>query len=287
MKPLTFNRMISFPWVLVGAAVSMTVTSLQSQDLKPFTFKQLSLQMPESWVTQAEAKVVPAVPLYNAEAAAELKKDPLSMLKPDYSNMPEHVSLSLAGAPLYAGKEFAFVPEIMILPVAEFTRICDPEQKASPEMVAAFAEIASLAEKKTEPEAGQPLPFVPYLDASQSVTVAFRTLNSGGGGKGFRFVTQYDIEPSLLSEDRLTYIYQGLSADWKTYVVVTIPILLGGMPKADAKEHLGFSTENYEEFMKKVGDYRKKASAWLVENEEKMKPSLKMLDTMMCSIVLK
>lgn len=269
--------------LVLSLAFLPLLSATAGDTLSKFQFESLTLELPANWLKHAEAKVVPAAPLYSPEDAAILKANPLVVLKPEYPVMPEHISVGFGTSPFYTGKSHEFTPEIMTHSVDAYLRIFDPEQKPSPEVRAEFDLIKSLSEKPASYQPGKPLPFVPFIDASQNVTVGFKPL-AFANGKGFRFVTQYDIEKALLNENQLVYIFQGITDDGKIYVLATFPIGLEGLPRADEKKHLGFDISRYAEFESKQKEYQQKASEWLIKHADQMTPSLETLDAIMSSI---
>jgi hypothetical protein len=269
-----------FQW-LVGAG--LIVATAHSEETKPYQFKELRLSLPSSWLAHAQARVVPAQPLYSPEAARLLKEDPLRRRRPVYETMPQHLELRFGPLTIFP-KEHAFHPEITVHPVADYARIFEPED-ATKEMLRGFDEIWNTATDPAAVHLGKPLPFIPVSDGEQGVTVLHKPL-SFVGGKGFRFITRFEIEASLLSDHGLVYVFEGLTNDRKTYVLATFPILLEGLPGADAKEHLGYSLRAYQKFEKEIDAYHDKASAWLVANQAKMEPNLKLLDEIVASIAI-
>jgi hypothetical protein len=169
--------------------------------------------------------------------------------------------------------------------VADFARIFEPEKDSTKNMLRTFAQLWDAASDPATVQAGKPLPFIPALDAEQGITVLYKPL-SFAGGKGFRFITQFDIEASLLSEQGLVYVFEGMTHDRKTYVLATFPVRLEGLLKADAEEHLGYRTKPYLKFEKEIDDYHQKAKAWLESNQSKIEPELKVLDDIASSIAI-
>ena len=276
--------MKAFPQFLALALAALTAP-LCAEDTEPFHFDNVQLSLPASWSSAVKGRLVPALPLYNKHAAALFKADPMNQLKPGYENMPRHVELRLSLPAVFPVKEHAFQPEITVHPVAEFARIYEPEKDSEKNMLKAFDEVWSVASEPAKRKAGKPLPFIPFLDAEQGVSVCFRPVKFAGG-KGFRFITQFDIEASLLSERGLVYVFQGMTDDRKTYVLATFPVRLDGLLKDFAGEHLGYSTKDYERLEKEITTYRSKAGAWIEANQERLVPDLKTLDAIMASLVL-
>jgi hypothetical protein len=268
---------------ILGIALLPLLPAKAEDKLSKLQFGTLSLDVPASWLKHADARVVPAAPLYDAKSSAALKANPQENLKPEYPVMPEHTSVGFGTLPFYSGRNYEFSPEIMTHPVDAFTRIFDPENKPSPDVIAEFQLIKKLSGEANDQPTAKPLPFIPFLDASQQVTVSFKRL-SFANGKGFRFVTQYGFEAGLINESQLVYIFQGITTDGKTYVLATFPVSLKGLPKADEKKHLGFDTSQDAESESKQDGYYKKASEWLIKNADQMTPSLETLDAVMSSI---
>lgn len=260
--------------------LQLTYAAAAEQSVK-FHFQTLSVDLPKEWLPHADAKLIPANPLYSKKSASHLKSYPLWQLKPAYSNMPENIRVNFGKLPRYSDKKHWFTPEIMTHFTDSYARILDPGHKPSANFLAIFELIKKLSAKQLNYRSGTPLPFIPFLDASQHVTTGFKPLPFANG-KGFRFVTAYSIEASILSESTLVYIFQGISNDGKTYVVATFPVTLEGLPKKGERKHLGFSEQG--DFVFKANTYNQKASEWLIKNADKITPSLKKLDAIMSSI---
>jgi len=271
---------------LVPLVLWMSALDVHAEDAKPFHFDAMHLILPGSWAAKAQGRIVKAVPLYDERDAAAYKADKTNQLKPSYENMPRHIEISFDVRPVFPVKDHAFKPQITVHPVAEFLRIYEPEEDSVKRMTHCFDQLWSVATKPAKVNLARPLPFIPFLDATQGVTVGFKPVNFSGG-KGFRFITQFEIETSLLSDDGLVYVFQALTDDRKSYVLATFPIHLEGLPQTNRDgEHLGYSTKQYEKLEKEIEMYHRKATKWLTESESKMMPELKTLDDIVASVKL-
>ncbi|MGI8467626.1 MAG: hypothetical protein ACR2N3_04160 [Pyrinomonadaceae bacterium] len=74
------------------------------------------------------------------------------------------------------------------------------------------------------------IPFIPYYDAEQRFQAKIENF-SFQNGKGFFFLTQYDQDyfDPVTNED-LTYIYQGISDDGKNYILAEFPVSVSFLP---------------------------------------------------------
>ena len=245
-----------------------------------FQTDSLQVKLPKAWADRAKIKVVPANPLYTSAEAAALKADPRMMKKGSYENMPEHVQIHLS-----AIFPDSWHPEITLQSVDECSRILDPEGHPYQGTKQAVDELWTIATKPAAYHKGEELPFFGNLDASQSIAVGLKSIPFAGG-LGIRYLTQYDVEPSLLFDGSLMYIYEGLTKDRKYLVSATFPLHLEGLATEKTKAHLGFSMEqgHYGELEKNIRVYREKATAWLNERLDQITPSLKQLDEIMASL---
>ncbi len=138
--------------------------------------------------------------------------------KPD-GVAPEHVAVVFEGSrPLPPDETLACNfpnfdhAQLRVFPVAAYRNIY-------PEAGPALVDLKRILEAG---KAGADIPFLPFVDAFPAFTehVALLTFQNG---RGVAFLTQWMIEPDMIGT-RLAYVFQGLSADGKTYVLGLFPV---------------------------------------------------------------
>jgi hypothetical protein len=83
------------------------------------------------------------------------------------------------------------------------------------------------------------IPILPWGDASQSFQTNVK-LSEFDKGKGIFFVTYFNTEMALISNDHLQYVFEGLTSDGKYYVLAQIPISVGFLPDESPTEFEGY-----------------------------------------------
>jgi hypothetical protein len=73
------------------------------------------------------------------------------------------------------------------------------------------------------------MPFLPLIDASEVLRARVRYVDFEGG-KGVVFLTQFNIEDTLITNQALTYVFQGLTDDGAQYVSATFPVAAPFLP---------------------------------------------------------
>lgn len=200
-----------------------------------------SLQLPAG--CKAQWQRLPATPLYDAQARKDLAADPMMSLKPDFTNMPEHLEVDLSRC--YSG-EGGFGAALRILPVEPYLHIydkSDDDKESAPQ-----EELARLQQWLAGgPQSMPDWPFLPYVDMHAQHSTQRKALPFGPDGRGIRVVAQFVPDDGFAWANKFTYIFQGLSNDGSYFVLLTVPVDIDGLAADDAKEHLGFTdTEVFE-----------------------------------------
>jgi hypothetical protein len=214
-----------------------------------------SLQLPAG--CKAQWQRIPATPLYDTQARKDLAADPLLSLKPDFSNMPEHLSIDLSTC--YPG-EGAFGTALRVLPVEPYLHIYDKSDDDNEP--AQQEELARLQQWIAgDPQAMPDWPFLPFVDMHAQHSTQRKTLHFGPGGRGIRLLAQFIPDDGFAWADKFTYIFQGLSDDGTCFVLLTVPVGIDGLATDDAKKHLGFgdndvfeNRDSYRRYEKAVAD---------------------------------
>jgi hypothetical protein len=189
-------------------------------------FRVISFRSDESVFSQVKAEVMPATPLESPDDKPE-------------DNWPEHARFSFAPPAHQTTRQTYFDAELRIVDLAAYR----DAYKVSPEYVEGLdQEIQKLKELIDRGTAsGSELPFLPFVDAHQSLWVHLKRVDFAGG-KGIAFVTQYVFEPIPINNQGLTWIYQGLTDDGGTYVLATFPVRSSVASDADDPDtpHRGY-----------------------------------------------
>lgn len=176
--------------------------------------------------------------------------------------MPAHVAFTLAGYPKPHPSPFMRPPEIQVFPVAEYRRAlaaCEKEMAAS--IIRSSAPLSYVSDFDDQVRtlkalnAARPapralrawlrrhrgrdflkssLPFVPMYDVHEALRAKVSYLDFRGG-RGVAFVAQYMMEDTLVSNQALAYVFQGLTDDGEYYVSAAFPVAAPFLP-ADYSE---------------------------------------------------
>ncbi len=73
------------------------------------------------------------------------------------------------------------------------------------------------------------MPFVPMYDAGEALRAKVSYLDFRNGA-GVAFVAQYTIEDTLISNQALAYVFQGLTADGAYYISAAFPVAAPFLP---------------------------------------------------------
>lgn len=219
----------------------------------------------EGWTLQPAKGCAPRVehvaahPTYDAEARAAFARDPMLSLKPGFHDMPAHLRFDLA--PCYDPTGMT-APALRVLPVAEYERILDNGSTPSKYMTQQFDALRRWIDGP--PDAMANWPMIPFLDMSPQFTLQRRALRFRGG-RGIRVVTQFVPDVGFATSRLVSYVFQGLTDDGRTFVLMTVPLTLAGAAADDAREHLGFTLDAIEK-PDGARDYEKAVAALFVKN---------------------
>ncbi|HSX58876.1 MAG TPA: hypothetical protein VLF18_01635 [Tahibacter sp.] len=197
-----------------------------------------SLRPPRGCTPHVER--IDAQPTYDAQARAALARDPMRVLKPHYYDMPAHLRFDLRAC--YGGPDLLDA-SLRVFPVADYLRIFDDGRKPGGHVAKEFDALRRWL--AGPPGAVAHWPMIPFLDMSPQFTVERRALRFQGG-RGIRVVTQFVPDVGFATSRRVSYVFQGLSDDGRSYVLLTVPLTIVDGAADDAQEHLGFSYEQIE-----------------------------------------
>ena len=196
---------------------------------------------------------------YDAALAAEVKVEVAPSFgcgKPG-DVVPKHVAFTFDGYPRPHPEPFMRPPEVMVFPVAEYRRVlaaCDREMAAT--LVASSGPLnyvsdfddqvrtlKALNAARPSPRAlntwlrrgrsrrhhrGR-MPLVPMYDVGEALRAKVSYLDFRGG-RGVAFVAQFTIEDTIVSNQALAYVFQGLTDDGRFYVSAAFPVAAPFLP---------------------------------------------------------
>lgn len=175
--------------------------------------------------------------------------------------MPQYTLLTLQGYPV-AGSSYQ--PQIFIYPVADLAGFNETAGKMA-------TDLQSLLQTR---QAGDPLPFLPLLNAKQMLHPQVQYLDFKNG-KGVRFLTWY-------SQGFMRITNPGLTSDGKYYIAAVLPVSHPDLP--DTQQ--AFTQSNDE--LKNYLPYVTKTVTWLEQQPgSSFTPDLAKLDALIQSIEVK
>lgn len=254
MKRLTFALLLSL-LLISGCKTAEPTKSTTKTDKAESAAKVESLQGSEKRISFEGVSFTYDSNLFNEVkpgiADASPLEDPSD--KPD-NVAPRHINFRFKGEYAKSHKQDFFNPKIAVYPVDEYKQAFSSKDYVD-SLEKEIDKLKAMLAQQPDAWKGE-IPYIPFIDASQ----AFRAHASRAdfqNGKGIIFLTQYNIEPSLINNQQLTYIFQGITDDGKYYVLATFPVSASVLPdNTRAKNHLGYTLP---EFFDKNAEANKKA----------------------------
>jgi hypothetical protein len=181
---------------------------------------------------------------YNPQIFGEVKTEEIEELrlegetdKPD-SVAPRHVLFKIKKS----GEERE--SKIYVFPIEDFRRmfaVSIKTQKYFDEKIKDLKDAITNPSNKRD----ELMPRIPFWDGSQTAQLKL-TQTSFQNGKGVFYLTQFDIEPSLLNNEGLTYCFQGITNDGKNYVLAEFAVKLPFLPESyNVSEFEGYKLPQY------------------------------------------
>ena len=125
------------------------------------------------------------------------------------------------------------------------------------------------------------LPDLPIGNASMVIHSQLQYLKLQNGS-GMRFLTQYAQDVSPISNDRLLYVFQGITSDGAYYISGQFPVTHPSLPANYEEAMKGQDSQKFSEnFTNYLADVQNKLNA---QKSDSFKPTLNMLDAMMTTI---
>jgi hypothetical protein len=244
---------------------------------KLVSYQKVEFYYANNLATDVNATVMPACVLRQASD------------KPDCA-VPKHLAFTLVGyrAP-QPENSFYLSPSIRIYPIAEFRKVL----AISPYLQTFDTEVRSLQKllgKKPASWQGK-IPYLPYVDATQSFHAHLKYIKFKGG-QGVGSVVRYDTENSLVQDRQLAYTFQGITNNGRYYISATFPIAAPSLnfPKdGSITLHEGYhlpssvslsyqQEKKYQVYLKRMRNKLEKMPA------EKYAPNLELLEELVGSL---
>lgn len=254
--------------------ISPVTPATQSKDLpdgrKLVSFEGVSFEYDPKLFGDAKGQFVSATPLQSADE------------KPD-GVLPRHRLFTFGATAKGEDATSPYlIPHISVYPIEEFKKV----YALSPEMVKGFTEdmaaISAIAGGSGAIGLEKELPYGLFIDAHQSFR-AHATRLAFKSGKGFGFLTQYDIEPTLVNNENLVYVLQGVTTDGKYYVLAEFHVASPLAAPKPGESHDGYSITNEKGYAAYVAKTAKKLEASPARD---FTPNLEKLDELFKSITV-
>jgi hypothetical protein len=185
---------------------------------------------------------------------------------PYWELLPEYALTTLQGYPI--GSHIV-KPQLFIYPLQELGKVNEGAGKIA----------ASLQTLLHSPQDTQYMPFMPLYNAQQVLHTHVKALDFKGG-KGLRYLTQFDQAYLPINNNELIYTFQGVTGDGKYYVAAVLPVSHPSLPadgKVTGKEPPEFTSDFPGYLANMVKTLEKLA-------DNSFAPDLTQLDAMMSSL---
>jgi hypothetical protein len=210
--------------------------------------------------------------------------------KPDNVH-PRHTLFKFEGKYGEASQGNFFQPETRVYPIEEYKQ----QYAVSPDSLAYFTKdldaLRKLLAVKSRPS-GKQVPFVPYLDAGMLTDTHVKYVDFKSGS-GVLFLTHFDIETAPVTNQALTYVFEGISTDGKYLVVAAFPVSVPFLPGlkeekcVDCEYPYAENDLGYPKSKKEYKRYMDRVTKRLESTEDQnFVPNLKLLQQLVVTINL-
>ncbi len=269
----------SAPVTPTKAATPVVAPILPATESKPLpdgrkmaSFEGVTFEYDPALFGDAKGEFVAATPLQSADE------------KPD-GVYPRHRRFSFG--PAVKGKDAGhdpyLIPYVAVFPIEEFKKAYAVVPDMAKGLTEEIAKIRTISEGTGPISLDKDFPYGVFFDASQAFR-AHATRVPFKSGKGFGFLTQFNIEPTLINNENMSYVLQGVTADGKYYILaefyVTSPL---AAPKMDGTTHDGYAITNEKGYPAYVAKTAKKLDNSPARD---FTPNLEKLDELFKSITV-
>jgi hypothetical protein len=174
--------------------------------------------------------------------------------------------------------------EISVFPLEDFPRMYAVNKSSVKYIEKEIADLKKALKDENYRVKNQ-IPYLRFIDAHQSFQSKVKHLRFQSG-KGILFLTQYDIEPSLINNEGLTYLYQGITNDEKHYVLASFSVNVSFLPKDyEVEEFQGYKLYPYSDFAQRYKKYISEIRKRLEDlPAEQFQPNLKYIEELISSL---
>ena len=204
--------------------------------------------------------------------------------KPD-GIAPQHISFKLDELEAFHQNRTFYDPEIVIFPIDDFRIVLANTSDGFEYVQKQMDKVRGIL--KQQPSIPKDLPEPQLYDDGSPTTYTHVKYANFNGIKGVFYLTHFDIEPSLIGNDRLIYVFQGLTDDGKFYVGATLPVTLSWLPNYNANSFDGYTLPaDYYSNPKKQEQYDRELERYISRMQKKLeatpseqfKPSLNSIE---------
>lgn len=221
-------------------------------------FEGISFYYDPSLAKSVQAEVLPAT-------------DPASDNMPAFEVNPRIVDFKFNDFVVSTDSQ---TPRVMVFSVEEYQKL--DSENVDKEVSA----LKKLLEVKPSVSSGT-IPVLPIWNAAQVIRTNLKYV-SFQNGEGVRFVTQYGQDISPITNERIFYIFQGLTRDGKFYISAEFPVNNPALPanydSAMKDTNIETLAKNYQKYVSSTQDQMNGFK------DDSYTPSLTLLDAMIQSI---
>lgn len=252
-------------------------TSVKNNFSRELSIKDVKFDYDKKVFSDVKSSIIPATPLEN-------KDD-----KPDYVQS-RNVHFQIAYRNLKKSPA-----SISVYNINEYKNAFKLKPDYVQNLAKSFSHLQNTIENsgKIKSFGLEELPFVPFIDAHQEFHAKAKSLKFQNG-KGLLFLTQINQDVSIINNENLVYIFQGITDDKRYFIYAEFPVSAEGLPAGDADSFedyqipTDFYGDNLEANQKANKEYRNKIALKL-ENlkDEKFMPRLSKIESLLTSIKIR
>ena len=198
-----------------------------SKGIKLTSYNGVSFSYPVSLASEVKSETKPAAVLVGETDKPE-------------GVVPAHTSFTFKGS--YGAKHESsfFTPEISIYHIHKYKEALALSPAYVKSLESDVQSLKALLDARSA-SLDREVPFLPFgTDATQAFISHLKYINFKNG-RGLVFLTQFNIEPSLVNNQGLMYVFQGLTEDGLYYVSARFPVTLPFLPP-------GYQSKNFEKY---------------------------------------
>jgi hypothetical protein len=203
-----------------------------------------------------------------------------------------HLNFKFTGASIRDVRQGDYPAEINIYSVAEYKRSALRTGEYYEELPNNFQNLQNVLSGNQSSVRGGDYPFIPWIGAGQ-VIHAHREFIPFKNGNGIGYLTQFTMDVDLINNDKLLYVFQGMTRDNKYFISATFPVRTSYLPDDRLAETYKsytlpdnfYAPERRDQNLQEYDRYLLEVQAELENtNSEDFKPSLVMIQRLLSSM---